>query len=100
MTEARFTPSLDGPWTIEVDAGVHQINDSKTGNWVCECMAAAAPLVAAAPDLLAALRNTLTLLKLFTRETDDVAKAAWDEAEAAIAKATGEPAKGLVGGAG
>lgn len=48
-------------------------------------------LIAAAPDLLDALKSTLALLKVFTRETDAVAKAVRDEAEIAIAKATGRP---------
>lgn len=45
-----------------------------------------------ADEMLEALRNTLSLLKVFTRETDEVAKAVWDQAEAAIARATGKEA--------
>lgn len=48
-----------------------------------------ADLIAAAPELLDALKSTLSLLKVFTRETDAVAKAVWDAAESAIASAEG-----------
>jgi hypothetical protein len=38
-------------------------------------------------DLIVALRSTLSLLKCFTSETDDIARAAWQQAEAALSKA-------------
>ena len=47
-----------------------------------------ARLVAAAPDLLEALQNTFALLRAFTTEEDAVAKAAWEQARAAIKRAT------------
>lgn len=99
--QAKHTP---GPWQV---SGVRV----KLGNEDCQAVGpdnftiaflpigrrphelagalADARLLAAAPDMLEALRNTLSLLKVFTRETDDVAKTVWDQAEAAIAKATG-----------
>lgn len=115
MARVEFTP---GPWRIEVGGG-HAYNricgseSVQTNGWpeprggisnasysdrICENLGdlslpapmANARLIAAAPDLLEALRNTLSLLKAFTSETDDIAKAAYDQAEAAIAKATGE----------
>lgn len=73
MTEAKHAL---GPWTIDTDAGVHQVIDAN-GYWVCECMANSAPLIAAAPDMLAELNR---LFKLYPHsETAEV-----------ITKATGD----------
>lgn len=95
-----------GPWTAVNEA--HSYCDAANSKWhilggeneliigavisdLAELKTVAkgnARLMAAAPDLLQALQNTLSLLKVFTRETDDVAKSVWDEADAALAKAT------------
>ena len=40
-------------------------------------------------EMATALGNTFSLLKAFTSRNDDVARAIWDEAEAALAKARG-----------
>jgi hypothetical protein len=49
-----------------------------------------ARIMATSPKLLAALKDTLFLLKLFTRPSDGVTKAVWDRAEEAIAEAEGK----------
>lgn len=49
-----------------------------------------ARLIATAPEVLAALENCLSLVKLKFRDTDPTANVAIEEAEAAIAEAKGE----------
>lgn len=51
-----------------------------------------AVLIAAAPELLEALRNSLSLLEIHCGNSDDIANVVMDKARAAIAKATGEQA--------
>lgn len=72
-----------GGWFIELHSG---LNERDSADIHAEFEANAA-LIIAAPDLLVALHNTLSLLKAFTTAEDAVAAAVWREAEAAIAKA-------------
>jgi hypothetical protein len=95
VSEAKHTP---GPWELELDpdGGFIITNGpaSKDGTWVLAARGpiahraavshANARLIAAAPDLLAALIRLRDLDVNCSQEED---RAAWDEAHKAIAKA-------------
>jgi hypothetical protein len=95
-----------GPWTVEDDKRFDHIRAANrqyvavtyTGN------PADAHLIAAAPDLLAALQGVMPIVERWMRECDEKYGDGWlylagtptalDEARAALAKATGDDANG------
>ena len=95
-TKSQHTP---GPWTAEpyrVGDSAYKIVYDADGHWLAEVFdvpnapdtaAADARLIAAAPELLEALRNLVGLAEM--RGSLHEYRAALDEARAAIAKATG-----------
>ncbi|WP_413498906.1 hypothetical protein [Buttiauxella gaviniae] len=97
MSEFKGTP---GPWNGK-DVGICQQNraglqlgfiTSSNEERVSEC-AANAMLIAAAPDLLAALIDMVSIVKKNTYPTPDKPDSVWgrmEVAESAISKATGE----------
>lgn len=117
MSAHKHTP---GPWYIGPEFGANQMRPSiriyrdviyvdgcspttyvigevgyptTTGNTVgAEERRANARLIAAAPELLEALKNLRDAEWMVTHEWGGDRKAALDAADAAIAKATGEPA--------
>ena len=87
-----ITYYTSGPWEVKDQWGYIKIHSEDEG--VCAVHGlgvnsqANAHLIAAAPDLLAALENLVTAVNLFAHNPDG-----WDElkqAQAAIAKAKGE----------
>jgi hypothetical protein len=72
------------PQTEDILSGEHVAHSKAAAQW-----RANAKLIAAAPDLLAALRRTQALLFLRTDASDDEAMDALREALAVIAKAQG-----------
>lgn len=76
-----------GPWTVSTRQGRTIVLDSDK-NEVCEAYAAAA-LIAAAPDLLAALQYALDRFESIPADEAGIYRGAANMARAAIAKATG-----------
>jgi hypothetical protein len=82
MTNTRHTP---GPWRVEATAyrnQPHVVNEH--GAFVADTDAHNARLIAAAPELLAALQDCVAVPN--KNRPDEV----WQRARAAIAKATGQ----------
>jgi len=102
MTETKHTP---GPWQIgqlesyEGGTGIafrrvyftptlSEIQEAHVRGDKCD---ANAHLIAAAPDLLEALDDSLALLLLHTGPDDDIANLVINKGRAALAKAKGDP---------
>lgn len=89
-----------GPWTL-IDRGMPVIvagegtvavlsTGTLAGPYTDDRLNANARLIAAAPDLLVALTELLTLYLQFENANFDTAKATFDNARAAIRKAEGQ----------
>lgn len=95
MTPTKHTP---GPWKVDPNfPGMVRIDDDPTSG-ILVGLAANARLIAAAPELLEALKEAMGELndyrRLLVYDKEDVAdlKSTISKAAAAIAKATGEAA--------
>lgn len=111
MREKKFTP---GEWKIDARVGCvavypaienrnclsgsdasavhfkHGYKDTDDGWCVTDIDVANANLIAAAPELLEALENAISLLKTLCGNTDDIANAIFEISDKAIAKAYGD----------
>jgi hypothetical protein len=99
--ESRQASHTPGPWYEQPSAGHERHGQSivaseRTGKTIAVVYDgnADAQLIAAAPDLLAALRNLfddwVTLVGEDLREENDDVKRIWDSCEAAITQAQGD----------
>lgn len=82
MSDGTHTP---GPWRVAGKKTIRSDNGwIATMHW--QNSAANAALVAAAPDMLAALKNVRSLYRSLTSDTDAIAVAMLAEIDAAIAR--------------